>query len=85
MPELAGYIKDSAWSYEKEMRLRVDLPESYSGNAVYLKLPKEFLDQIKVMTGPQFKGPRPENYLSSQFTDKLKWIPCGDCPKYKSK
>lgn len=85
MPELAGYIKDSAWSYEKEMRLRVDLPESYSGNAVYLKLPKEFLDQIKVTTGPQFKGPRPENYLSSQFTDKLKWIPCGDCPKYKSK
>lgn len=87
--ELAGYIKDAAWDYEKEVRLRVDLPETYTTNAVYLKLSETFLKQITITTGPRFAGnvltALPEKYRplvnirTSKFTEKLAWIPCDDC------
>lgn len=86
--KLTGYVKDIAWDYEKEVRLRVDLPESCAHSAVFLDLDDAFLQQIKIITGPRFKG-TPEHPLSdtlkhadispSTFSDKIHWIPCDDC------
>ena len=53
IPELMGYIKDSAWDYEKEVRLRVDLPNSYSSNAVFIQIPPKLLYEISLTTGPR--------------------------------
>ena len=87
--ELAGYIKDSAWEYEKEVRLRVDLPDEYDCNAAYLELSDDFLSQIVITTGPRFSGnvltSLPQKYRapvkikSSKFQEKLAWIPCDSC------
>lgn len=89
IPELAGYVKDSAWDYEKEARLRVDLPEEYSSNAIFMELPDEFLSSITIMSGPRFGGNiltalpiefRPNvKVIVSKYKEKLAWIPCDDC------
>lgn len=86
--KLTGYVKDIAWDYEKEVRLRVDLPESCAHSAVFLDLDDAFLQQVKIITGPRFVG-APEHPLSdalkhadispSTFSDKIHWIPCDDC------
>lgn len=93
-PALAGYIKDVAWEYEKEVRIRVDLPETYSQKAVYIYLPDDLLKQITITTGPRFEGnvlkSLPEEFRpfvtieASKFTEKLAWIPCDDCNYKKS-
>ncbi|MBR4457514.1 MAG: DUF2971 domain-containing protein [Clostridia bacterium] len=92
IPEFTGYIKDSAWAYEKEARLRVDLPETYNQSAIYLKLPDLLLKQIRITTGPRFAGSvlmsiplkyRPQiSISSSKFNEKIAWIPCDTC-KYR--
>lgn len=88
-PELAGYIKDAAWSYEKEVRLRVDLPDSYAQDVAFLKLSEDFLNSICITTGPRFAGNAlmalPERYRpkvkieTSRFKEALAWIPCDNC------
>ena len=86
---LAGFVKDSAWAYEREVRLRIDLPKIYRGDSVFLKLSDHFLKQITIITGPRFR----ENALlslpvrfrssvkiiSSKFHESIAWIPCDDC------
>ena len=89
IPELAGYIKDSAWDYEKEVRLRVDIPKEYESNAVFIELSKDFLEQIIITTGPRFEGNvltiLPKEYRhkvkieTSKFKEKIAWIPCDSC------
>ena len=91
LPELAGYIKDAAWAYEKEVRLRVDLPDTYDKRAIYLKLPESFLKQLIITTGPRFAGSVlasiPQKFRTSitinasKFAEKLAWIPCDTCKR----
>ena len=92
IPEFIGYLKDIAWDYEKEMRIRVDLPMSYKEKAIFLKLPQELLQQVIITTGPRFEGNMltslPEKYKlieikTSRFKEKLAWTPCDNC-SYKS-
>ncbi len=88
-PELAGYIKDSAWDYEKETRLRVDLPASYQSDAAFIKIPDSLLSQITIVTGPRFEGnvltTIPTRFKArikiepSKFKEKIAWIPCDTC------
>ena len=87
--ELAGYIKDVAWEYEREIRLRVDLPKDYREDVIFLKLSESFLKEIAITTGPRFDGDMikslPTKYKSyveispSKFKEKLAWIPCDGC------
>lgn len=91
-PELSGYIKDTAWSYEKEVRLRIDLPDNCEYDAAYLHLSDEFLRQITITTGPFFEGDvcskLPEEYRdikneNSKFSGLFRWKFCDDC-EYKN-
>ena len=89
--ELTGYIKDSAWDYEKEVRLRVDIPSQYNYNAAFIKLTEDYLNQISITSGPRFAGnvltSIPSKYKAkisidnSKFKEKLAWIPCDNCSK----
>ncbi len=87
-PLLAGYVKDSAWSYEKEIRLRVDLDKSVNdaGERVAVKIPDEIFEEMIITTGPRF----PENYdlsdikknheiRKSIYAGKLNYVYCDKC------
>lgn len=91
-PSLAGYIKDTAWDYEKEIRLRVDWPEDSSFENVAVKVPESVLSKIEICKGPRYSGKEiltslPRKYRSSidittsNFSEKIGWIPCDDCKK----
>jgi hypothetical protein len=53
---LAGYIKDFSWSYEKELRLSVDLKKcnicKVTDKGVFLPLSDKLLNSLKVYPSP---------------------------------
>lgn len=90
--ELIGYVKDVAWSYEKEYRLRVDVQSEALYDAVSVTIPDDIINRMEIVTGPRFSGklrlntngfpPRcvnPNRVRSSLFDGKLKWIYCDSC------
>lgn len=90
IPELAGYVKDSAWDYEREARLRVDLNSSLSAEGVAIHIPEEVLENLIITTGPRYSSNQVLMELpkalrgkiginESKFSNRLGWIPCDDC------
>lgn len=95
-PNVSGYIKDSAWSYEKELRLRITVNSLTEYNAVMIDIPKDVLDSFEFITGPKYNG----NLLAqirkgadqrfdgkrisqSLFTGRLNWTYCDYCQASK--
>ena len=89
--EMAGYVKDVAWGYEKECRFHIDIPYC-EDDGVLVDMPDEVIQDMTIMTGPRFRafddlkahllnGIKTD---SSKFTDKLSWVYCDNCP-YKKK
>lgn len=88
-PSLIGYIKDDAWSYEKELRLRIDLGKSVNYKGVAIDIPEYVIDSMIITKGPRFKGDpleRLETEInrkiktdSSLFYGKLQNTPCDGC------
>lgn len=89
--DLIGYVKNSAWSYENEYRLRVDIP-SDTYEAVSVKLPDDFIDSLEIVSGPRFDGDllteiqsrisglvSKERVRKSLFDQKLNWVYCDSC------
>ena len=87
--EMAGYIKDIAWAYEKECRFHIDIPYCHD-DGVLVHVPDEVISNMTIMTGPRFNM----NYdlgenvsldgitvEQSRFTNKLSWVYCDDCNK----
>lgn len=90
--QMAGYVKDVAWEYEKEIRLHVDIP-SYSDDGVQIDLPQEILNQMSIKAGPRYEGDLGRDlsdkagflipYRKSKFTEKLSWIYCDNCKRHE--
>jgi RimJ/RimL family protein N-acetyltransferase len=95
MPILCGYIKNDAWIYEREIRLRVDVDKKLPCKAVAIKLTDDLINAITIVKGPRFEG---ELILSIQkeldaekassidtdkslFFGKLKTISCDFCKR----
>ena len=89
-PELTGYIKDTAWSYEKEFRIKAQIPNIPAYNNVAIHLSKDFLDSIRIVSSPLFKGNLKEELkkeirrscktAESFFTGKMNYkTPCDKC------
>lgn len=55
--ELTGYIKDEAWSYEKEMRIKCEIG-NVDGDIkkISIPIPEYILNDMVVTAGPLFKG-----------------------------
>ena len=53
--QMVGYVKDVAWNYEREYRLRVDNISNNKYDAVAIKIPDELINSIEIVTGPRFK------------------------------
>ena len=84
----AGLIKDAAWAYEKEIRIRAD----YSGydipDAIFIDVPDYVIDVMAITCGPMFYGNleyrlhvlcnRELRLNYSRFVSKLNGMPCTD-------
>lgn len=93
--ELAFYIKHKAWSYEQEVRLRINVPAIEKCDAIMVDIPKDILDSFVFVSGPCFKenllaeirkiDPRikQERVKQSLFTGRLKKVYCERCPHKK--
>lgn len=88
-PLLAGYIKNDAWDYEREIRLRVDLDKSIDCEAVAIKVPSELINAMTIVKGPRFNGNLCERIQAelgrglltdeSLFFGKIKEVYCDKC------
>lgn len=56
IPELTGYIKDKAWDYEKEIRLKATFNNIQNFKRVAIALPDEVLNSMLITAGPLFEG-----------------------------
>ena len=92
--ELTGYVKDMAWSYENEIRLRVDLKNNDHVEALSIDVPNHVINSMEIVTGPRFKGDiitrlkqdievsfDNKKVDSSLFSGKLNWVYCDSCKK----
>ena len=85
-PMFTGLINDNAWSYEKEVRLRVDLSSAIPGKKVAVIIPDDVLDSIVITTGPRFNKPikikefrNVSDVRTSIYAGKLKYVYCDKC------
>ena len=53
---LAGAIKDVAWSYENEIRIRCDVMGEFVPESVFIDIPDFILQSMTVTAGPMFYG-----------------------------
>lgn len=56
IPELTGYIKDMAWSYEKEIRIKAEFENIGNIQRVAVPLTDEVIDEMTIISSPLFKG-----------------------------
>lgn len=56
MHALTGYVKDMAWSYEKEIRIRAEFDNTNGFQRVAIKLPDEVINSMIITASPLFEG-----------------------------
>ena len=56
IPSLTGYIKDMAWSYEKEIRVKVKFDNYRGFERIAIPLPDYVIDSMIVTPSPLFEG-----------------------------
>lgn len=54
-PIMTGFIKNYAWHYENEVRLRIHLTNDTGYEKISVNIPDDIINSITVMTGPYFK------------------------------
>ena len=54
--ELTGYVKDAAWSYEKEIRLKANVDGVHGLKKVAIEIPEFVFDAMMLTAGPLFRG-----------------------------
>lgn len=92
---MIGYIKDSAWDYEREIRIKAILPEGHGFSRVAIDVPDNLFDSITLISGPMFEGKLDDRLKEeikkrvkiskSLFADRLKIDnPCSKCPSKKA-
>lgn len=75
--ELTGYIKDDAWLYEKEIRIKCQFSEKVDSNArVAVPINENVIDSMFITIGPLFSKTKNKEYL-----DRI----CYKIPTIKSK
>lgn len=56
IPELTGYVKDMAWSYEKEIRIKAEFLDASEIMRVALPLTDNLISQMVITASPLFEG-----------------------------
>ncbi len=90
--EMTGYIKNYAWRYENEVRIRICLPKEIGVERIQIGIPPETVESIKMTTGPNFTDKSDALYLSlktenriqpSAFSGLVRYKPLCDMCYYK--
>lgn len=68
IPKMTGYIKNYAWQYENEVRLRIRLSQNTDYEKISVAIPDEVINSITVTTGPCFE--RKNNELLHRLFDE---------------
>ena len=86
---MTGYIKNIAWRYENEVRIRIELPDCYPSDKIMINVPESVLDSMIIAKWPLFEPKNSQLYLQlresgkieeSAFTHLLKFRPlCNYC------
>lgn len=94
IPELTGYIKDKAWDYEKEIRLKITFASRQNIDRVAVELSDDLINSMTITASPLFVGNLQEKIQAeieqqvktekSIFTNRLfiRTI-CSDCKARK--
>ena len=53
---LTGYIKDSAWDYEKEIRIKAEIDDESNIRKTAIKVPNYVFDDMVITASPLFEG-----------------------------
>lgn len=54
-PKMTGFIKNHAWQYENEVRIRIRLSHDTGYEKISVAMPKDVIDSIMITTGPYFR------------------------------
>lgn len=77
-PELTGYIKDMAWSYEKEVRVKAHFNNEMGFERIAIEMPEYVIDSLVITPSPLFEGNIIERIKAeisrSIITDKSKFV-----------
>ena len=68
--ELAGAVKDIAWSYENEIRIRCDVKDEFVPDCVFIDIPDYIINNMVITAGPMFYG-NLEYRLGELYSEKL--------------
>lgn len=81
--KMTGYIKNYAWQYENEVRLRIRLAHPTGYEKICVEIPRDVINSITITTGPYFK--RKDEELFLQLMDENRIVESGfkDLVKYK--
>jgi hypothetical protein len=84
--QFAGVIKDLAWSYENEVRIRIDFDSEVDVEGVYIDVPDFVVEKLVITAGPLFYGnlecrlagynQKVSALTYSSFSGLLKDMPC---------
>lgn len=74
-PNMTGYIKNYAWHYENEVRLKINTPQNVYSDKVKVKIPPEVLGAFTIMTGPCFEYK--SDALFQKFVNENRLEPSG--------
>ena len=54
--ELTGYIKDMAWSYEKEVRIKIQFDNKMGFKRIAIPMPDYVIESMTITPSPLFEG-----------------------------
>ena len=72
LKEMTGYVKNYAWQYENEVRMRIHLHHSTGYEKILIDVPEEVINSIEITVGPYFKWKSEELYERLQHEGRIK-------------
>ena len=92
-PKMTGFIKNYAWQYENEVRIRIRLSYDANYEKISVSVPDDVINSMFITTGPYFKWKNDDLYIrlvkedriiESGFKNLVKYKELCDLCKYKS-
>lgn len=86
-PKITGYIKNVAWEYENEVRIRICLDTQTDDERLAIPIADTIIEKMTIMAGPYFQGDlkqmiekKLESYAASDFTNLVNYRSlCDNC------
>lgn len=71
---MTGYVKNAAWSYENEVRIRIRTEKSISQKRIAIDIPDEVIDDMSLLLGPGYDD---NDCIEDQKFKNMKWEDSG--------